>query len=96
MIGQDLATLLIDSLKIIVEGEDFVVNGIRIAYAPEAPRERKENFWRKMVSIGRPSNEIRHGPIREPFARRYSREDIKHLDEQRSYDETIPPRCRMF
>lgn len=81
VIGQDLAALLIDSLEIIVEGDDFVVNGIRIAYAAEIPREHKKTLWRKMLSIGRPSAEIRHKSIRESFGRRYTLEDIKRLDE---------------
>lgn len=80
VIGQDLVTLLIDSLEITADGEDFVVKGVRITSTAEAPQEDREKSWLKLFSFGRRSDEIRYKIIHEPFFRRYTPEDIKRLD----------------
>jgi hypothetical protein len=81
VIGQDLATFVIDSLEITLEGEDFVTKGVRIAHAAEAPRENGEKPWAKLLSTDRRGNGIRYELTREPFSRKYTPDDVKNLDE---------------
>ncbi len=69
VIGQDLATVVINSLEITLEGEDFVTNGVRLARAPEAP------------SFLPGDNGIRYELTREPFSQKYTPDDVKNLDE---------------
>lgn len=76
-IGQDLAALLIESLEITVEDSDFVAQGI--AYSDASSSAGAKGFSRKAKQSA--VTEQPRESLREPFARRYSAEDIKRLDE---------------
>jgi hypothetical protein len=72
-IGQDLASLLIESLEIKLEEKTFVAQGRHLRAPNNKPEPRKGIFRR---SAPPPSNE----PMLEPFARKYTVTEIHRLD----------------
>jgi hypothetical protein len=81
-IGQDLATLVVDSLEIVPDSEAFIARGHCVAFR-SGTAEDNRNLWKKTwEELWASKHRMRsRESVLEPFLRSYGPEDIRRLDD---------------
>jgi hypothetical protein len=75
-IGQDLANMAIDDLKIGVTGAGFTVRGVART-TPQGAKKSQKKLWLKVVQRG----DVAASRVASPYCRTYSARDIRNLDD---------------